>query len=441
MAEFFRNNGWIIKDNLQEADLVVFNACGLTGTTEDDGIKIINYIQTRKKPSAELIVCGCLPKINNSRLREVYRGITFGSDEVERLDGLFPSDRKAKDLEANYLIPRFQLDKREAAGLAHDKERGPIIGLLKWLKKHSLDSIQERLAAAINVYGPNSYPIKISTGCLNACSYCAVKLSRGHVRSKSIDRIAREFEEGLEKNYQEFALIGSDLGAFGRDRGTDLVCLLRELLKREGDYRIRLRNIQPRFLIEMMPEFKKILDTGKISYFECAAESGNDRILRLMNRGYSIDKYKEAIGLLNREFPEIQLRTQLMVGFPTETKDEFHDTCRLLDELRFDYVEVYAFQPRPGTRAAEMEGQVKPRISERRYYKLLIKSLFKDIQRKRRALAEYKNRCEARSCFCGCREIVFDNFYNGVFRHQEKKSPVDDRALVPAHQDGQSGSS
>jgi tRNA A37 methylthiotransferase MiaB len=397
MTEFFRHNGWIIKDNFQEADLIVFNACGLTGSAEDRGIKIINYIKTHKKPSAELIVCGCLPKINNLRLREVYRGITFGSDEVERLDELFPSGRKAKGLEANYLIRRFKLDKGGAADLAHDEERGSIIGLLKWLKRHSLGSVQSRLARAVNIFGPNSYPIKVSTGCLNACSFCAIKLSRGVVRSKSIDRIAQEFEEGLEKKYQEFPLIGSDLGAFGRDRGTDLVCLLRELLKREGDYRIRLRNVQPRFLIEMMPELRKILDTGKISHISSAAESGNDRILRLMSRGYRVDQYKEAIRLLNREFPAIQIRTQLMVGFPTETEDEFHDTFRLLDELRFDYVEVYIFEPRPGTRAAEMEGQINPRISERRYNKLVIKSLFKHIQRKRRALAEYKKRCEARS--------------------------------------------
>jgi len=397
MTEFFRHNGWIIKDNFQEADLILFNACGLTGTAEDHSIRIINYIETHKKPSAELIVCGCLPKINNFRLQAIYRGITFGSDEWERLDELFPSDTKAKDIEANYLIPRFQLDKREAADSAYDKKRSPTIGLLKWLKKHSLDSIERRLATAVNVYGPNSYPIKISTGCLNACAFCAVKLSRGQVRSKSIDSIAREFEKGLEKNYREFALIGSDLGSFGRDRGTDLVCLLRELLKREEDYHIRLRNIQPRNLIEMMPGLKKILETGKISYLSSAAESGNDRILRLMNRGYRIDQYKEAIRLLNREFPAIQLSTQLMVGFPTETEDEFRDTCRLLDELRYDYVEVYIFQPRPGTRAAEMEGQIEPRIKERRYLKLLVKSLFRDIQRKRRALAEYKERCEALS--------------------------------------------
>lgn len=396
ITEFFRQNGWTIKDNLQEADVIVFNACGLTGEAEDISVRIINDIKARKKPSAELIVCGCLPKINNSRLREVYQGVTFGSDEWERLDELFPAERRAKDLEANYLIPRFQLDKNEAACPARNGKRGPIVGLARWLKRHTLDSIQQRLAAAVNVYGPNSYSIKISTGCLNACSFCAVKLSRGHVRSKSIDSIVREFEEGLEKNYREFALIGSDLGSFGRDRGTDLVCLLRELLKREGDYSIRIRNIQPRNLIEMMPELREILETGKISYLSSAAESGNNRILRLMNRGYRSEQFKEAIRILNREFPSMQLSTQLMVGFPTETEDEFQDTCRLLDELKFDYVEVYIFQPRPGTRAAEMDGQIDPRISERRCHKLLIKSVFKDIPRKRRALAEYKKRCQAR---------------------------------------------
>lgn len=238
------------------------------------------------------------------------------------------------------------------------------------------ESYRNRLDQAINVFGPNSFCIKVSTGCPNKCAFCAVKISRGKLRSKPIDRVIEEFEEGLARGYKEFALLGTDVGAYGRDHGNTLVDLLRELIKIEGDYTIRLRNIQPKFLIEMMPELIEILQSGKISYISSAAESGNNRILKLMRRGYTIEDYKEAILTLKSRFLELQIRTQIMVGFPGETEQEFQDSLRLLDEIKFDFVEVYPFQARPNTEAAAMEDQVPAKVIRRRYHKAYMKSLF-----------------------------------------------------------------
>jgi tRNA-2-methylthio-N6-dimethylallyladenosine synthase len=142
-----------------------------------------------------------------------------------------------------------------------------------------------------------------------------------------------------------------------------------------GDYTIRLRNIQPKFLIEMMPELQQILGSGKIPYLSSAAQSGSDRILELMRRGYRIEDYKRAILTLKSQFPALQIRTQIMVGFPGETEDEFQDTLRLLDEVNFDFVEVYMFQPRPGTEAARMKDQIPQKVGRRRYHKAYMKSL------------------------------------------------------------------
>lgn len=216
-----------------------------------------------------------------------------------------------------------------------------------------------------NVFHPHSFCIKVSTGCPNKCAFCAVKISRGELKSKPIHKIVEEFEEGLAKGYKEFSLLGTDVGAYGKDQGVTLVDLLRELIKRKGDYTIRLRNTHPKFLIKMMPEFQKILRSGKISYLSTAAESGNNRILNLMRRGYRIEDYKEAILTLKSQFQSLQIRTQIMVGFPSETEEEFQDSLRLLDEIDFDFVEVYQFQPRPGTEAAEMKDQVPQKVSRR----------------------------------------------------------------------------
>jgi MiaB/RimO family radical SAM methylthiotransferase len=243
-----------------------------------------------------------------------------------------------------------------------------------------------RLNRAINCFNANTFCIKVSTGCLNSCSFCGVRLSRGRLKSKPIDKVVDEFEEGLTEGYAEFALIGTDLGAYGRDQGTTLTALLGELVKAKGDYRIKLRNIQPRFLIEMMPQLVEILQCGKISHLSSSPQSGNNRILRLMKRGHRIEDFKEAILTLNREFPEIQIRTQVMVGFPSETEEEFQDTVRLLDEVCFDFAEVYLFSPRPDTEAAKMKDQIPQKVARRRYHKLYMKSLFNQMGRKKKAL-------------------------------------------------------
>lgn len=388
MQEFFKQNGWRVKSDFRLADIIFFNACGLTEYNQERSIEMINRIKALKKPNAELIVYGCLPKINKSRLRDVYQGLTFGSDEVERINGFFEHKIKAQDIYANYLIPLTTLSKYKWSYLSV-RENGILVTLTKLL---TMGYWRSRIKA-IHSCHPHTFCIKLSTGCLSACSYCAVRLSRGRLKSKPVRIVVKEFEEGLNKNYKEFALIGTDIGAYGRDLGTNLVSLLDGLIQKEGDYRINLRNIQPKFFIEMFPELREIFQSGKIAYIISAAQSGNNRILSLMNRGYSIEDFKKVILTLNREFPEIIIRTQLMVGFPSETEKEFQDTVRLLDEVSFDFVEVYMYQSRPGTRAAKMPNQTPHKLARRRYYKLFIKSVF-NKRGKKEATRMWRKRSE-----------------------------------------------
>ncbi|MHA1280787.1 MAG: radical SAM protein [Candidatus Helarchaeota archaeon] len=390
MQEFLRENGWTVTSDYKDADLVLFNACGLTQGMEEHSIKIIHQIKAKKKSSAELIVWGCLPKINKDGLREFYQGFTFGHD-IERISEVIKIKTNPQDIHANFLIPQADI-LCENGSLAPDS--GKAVSIIRKIQQLltmncSLTQIagsiitrltrtyHNRLNQAINASNPHTFHIKVSTGCLNACSYCGVKLSRGALKSKPIDKIVNEFEEGLTAGYTEFGLLGTDLGSYGRDQGTNLTALLRELVKRKGDYKIKLRNVQPRFLIEMMPELQEIFRCGKITHLGSAAQSGNNRILGLMNRGYRIEDFKEAILTLNRQFPEIRIRTQVMVAFPSETEEEFADTVRLLDEVSFNYAEIYTFQARPGTKAAKMEGQISQKVAKRRHHKLNMKSLFR----------------------------------------------------------------
>jgi len=370
MQTFLSDNSHILTDNYQDADVIVFNACGLTESSQEDSIKIIRFIQANKQPSAELVVCGCLPKINMSRLRQVHHGFTFEHD-LERLTEFIETQTSPEDAYANQLAPRTDIASIQRRRIPNLRK----VTSLMSIKERLTASYYSRLEQTINVFRPGSFCIKVSTGCLNACSYCAVRISRGRLRSKPIDRVIEEFEQGLAMDYTEFALLGTDVGAYGRDQGVTLADLLREMVEIPGDYTIRLRNIQPKFLIEMMPELQQILGSGKIPYLSSAAQSGSDRILELMRRGYRIEDFKQAILTLKSQFPALQIRTQIMVGFPGETEDEFQDTLRLLDEGNFDFVEVYMFQPRPGTEAARMKDQIPEKVGRRRYHKAYMKSL------------------------------------------------------------------
>jgi MiaB/RimO family radical SAM methylthiotransferase len=362
---FFGSNGYEISKKVGDADLIIFNACALTQTTEDSSLRIIEEIKEAKASSAELIVCGCLTKINPDRLKQVYQGPVFGSDELTKLDEIIKPNIASEQIYANSLISATGYLNRYRWFLRNFRGMGTGI-IIKILER-----MRQRQNAAASICRQNMFCIKICSGCLGNCSFCAIRLSRGGLKSKPFETVIKEFEEGLTKGYKDFALLGTEVGAYGKDLGIDLVVLLKELISRKGDYRISLRNLHPRNLIEMLPELCKVFGSGRIPYVACSPESGNNRILGLMNRGYNIEDFKEAILTLNHEFPQIKIRTQLMVGFPTETEEEFQDSMRLVDGLHFDFVEVYIFEARKGTRAAAMTGQVPEKIKQERYFKLL----------------------------------------------------------------------
>jgi len=366
-----RRAGWAVVDDFREADVVLFASCGLTKVSEDLSMRIIDEILRAKKPGAQVVVCGCLPSINPRRLRESFNGPTFGSDECGKLAEALDPAVDSSSLFANHLVPRTDLG----------CEQRTTIGRLKNLldpmrrERRMTNSLRRRIKEEVNVYGPNTFCIKVSTGCLSACSFCAVRLSRGKLRSKPEDLIVEEFRRGLAKGYDTFGLLGTDVGSYGRDNGTTLVPLLDRLLGESDTCRIKLRNIHPKYLIEMLSDLRGILHGGRIPYLNSPVQSGSDRILRLMRRGYESEAYLEAIRAVKGDFPGIDIRTQVMVGFPGETQEDFEASLSLVDEGLFDYVEVYRYQPRPGTEASGLEGAVPPRVTEERAHRMTMTAL------------------------------------------------------------------
>jgi threonylcarbamoyladenosine tRNA methylthiotransferase MtaB len=377
-------NGWTIVKNWQEANLILFNACGRGTETTSFSLNLIKEIQSGVKENQQLVVWGCLPKIDPVTLEKAYTGSVSAGSELVGLDQIIGSKGSMDKTTANYLGIILLPNKKDAPTFI--KYEGSF--LTRALKR--LVNIWENfLETRFNLTDKNDgsvFYIKVSTGCNSYCSYCAIRKSRGITKSKPIEDVLKQFREGLQKGFKYFSLMGTDLGSYGSDLNCSLTDLLKALVKEDGVFKINLRNINPYYLVNHLDEFIGILKTGRIRYIETAAESGSNRIVRLMNRHYTIEEFKNCINRIRKEYPQIIMRTQLIVGFPTETDSDFSATMKLLDDVVFDFVEVYQYSDRPGTISDKMEPKVPDRIKRQRYIKLYIKALLNRTPRKIRKL-------------------------------------------------------
>ncbi|MFC1488164.1 hypothetical protein ACFLRN_10820 [Thermoproteota archaeon] len=194
IENYLKKNSWKKTVSLNHADLILYRSCGLTEKTAQDSLLIIKKIKSEKKEDAKFLVWGCLPKIDPDFLRSEYIGDTFDENDTRVLDDIIKPTRPLEGVAGNHVIPSFEL-----------KRKTPVALLGK-----TLDFIQGRLSITPN---EKIFTIKVSTGCLGNCSFCAVRISRGLVKSKSIDKILTEFKDGLMKGYRYFSLLGTDLGS------------------------------------------------------------------------------------------------------------------------------------------------------------------------------------------------------------------------------------
>jgi MiaB/RimO family radical SAM methylthiotransferase len=328
----------------------------------------------------QLIVWGCLPKINLEGLRKEYGGQVSLGSELPELQGTLGFQKSIEGSFANYLGPVWPMRKSNAPDFI--RYEGSRVS--QALKRAALcwdDYLNSRFNL-VRSKDPSVFYIKVSSGCMNNCAYCAVRIARGRTCSKSLERVVSEFKLGLRKGYRKFSLMGTDLGSYGVDLGCNLMDLLWALTRLEGDFSIFLRNFHPGYVKKMQRDFIEVLKTGKIKYVEIAAESGCNRVLKLMNRNYTIEEYKSLVAALRGAYPPLIIRTQVIAGFPTETEEEFEQTLKLLDDVAFDYVEVYEFSARPGTAAAEMVPQVSDVVKRQRFFRLYRKAVLNRTPRK-----------------------------------------------------------
>ncbi len=326
----------------EEADFVIFNTCCVRDNAERRALGNVTWLKEVRKshPNMIIAVCGCMiqePGMAEKILKQ-YRFIdlAFGTANLHQFPELLYDT-----LNCDRSVVRVAQEDVIAEGL-------PVKRL--------------RQDAAY---------LTIMYGCNNFCSFCIVPYVRGRERSRKPEDILHEAELLQQSGVQEIMLLGQNVNSYGKnlEEGISFASLLKQLDKM-GIPRIRFMTSHPKDLsdelIEVMADSRHILPQ-----FHLPVQSGNDEILTAMNRHYTRTQYLERVKKLRQAIPGIGLTTDIIVGFPGETEDQFQDTMSLLDEVRYDGAFTFIYSPRTGTKAAQMDNQIPEEISSRRIKELI----------------------------------------------------------------------
>ena len=341
IASYLNSAGYHEVKSPREADLIVLNTCVVRQSAEDKVLGMLGQLKglKREHPDIRILVTGCFVDSHVEDLKKRFPHVDFlfrpgaypdflswakeqgvPADEQSSLRGAPPEQNEILPLPLRYPQSQGQNDRRRRA--RNDAGKVP---------------------------SPCAY-IPIIQGCNNFCSFCIVPYRRGREISRPVEEVVCEAEEMAKRGIKEIILLGQNVDSYGRDLPghPDLADLLYRLSEIEGLSRIRFLTNHPKDmsqkLIEAVASLEKVC-----KYLELPVQSGDDDILKAMRRGYTIEQYRELVRAIKERLPQVSLSTDVIVGFPGETEEQFEHTFSLLTEIRFDVVHVAAYSPRSGT--------------------------------------------------------------------------------------------
>jgi tRNA A37 methylthiotransferase MiaB len=367
ISNYLPTNKYVIVDNIEDADIIIFFSCAVTDVITKESLKKVKQLQ---KYNAELIVAGCLPAIEKEKLGNIFDGKTIITKDLDNIKQFLPNDENNTNLsnDANIVFINKDINK-PIRNLKKAFQRIKFLGKIYLkIKNHVL----------INLYGehsfiyryldnPSLFHIRIATGCFGNCSYCAIKKAIGLFKSKPLYQCIEEFKDGIKKGYKHFVIDADDPGAYGLDIGSNLPELLNKLVEIPDDFTISIRNLHPRWVVKYINELEKILKKKKIICLESPIQSGCDRILKSMSRYSDIKKIKEAFLRIQNAFSDISLTTHYILGFPTETEDEFLQTMDFQKKINFCGGIIFAYAYKTGTNAEKLEPKISQKQKRKRY--------------------------------------------------------------------------
>lgn len=338
MEELFEKSGYKIVDAEELADIYVINTCTVTNLSDR---KSRQFIRKSKKTNKDSIIAvvGCYSQVS--------------PQEVSSIDGV---DVIIGTTERNRVV-----DLCEKAKASNEKIN--IVRNIKANKefeKIKIDELKSKTRANI----------KIQDGCNQFCSYCIIPYARGPIRSRDYDDIIQEAVKLSKAGFKEVVLTGIHVASYGKDNKVGLIDVLKGIGELEGIDQIRLSSLEPTLIEDDF--LREIVGIGKVcDHFHLSLQSGSDSVLTRMNRKYTTDIYREKVAIIRKYMPDAGITTDIIVGFPGESPEEFKETCDFVKEIKFSRIHVFKYSPRKGTPAASMEGQIDGNIKNIRSEELI----------------------------------------------------------------------
>ena len=341
MEQQFIQNGYKIVENTEKADIYVINTCTVTNMADRKSRQMLRRVKEINQ-SAVIVVCGCYAQVAKKELEQI--------PEVDIILGINEKNKIVQIVE-EYLANKDNII--EVADVSKQKEFLDF-GDVTYTEK-------------------NRAVIKVQDGCNMFCSYCLIPYARGRIRSRKIENVVSEIEKIAKQGIKEVVITGIHVASYGKDFDNEnirLINLLEEINKIEGIERIRLSSLEPTIVDEefaqRLSKLEKICD-----HFHLSLQSGCDETLKRMNRKYTTARYKESTQILRKYYPNANFTTDVIVGFPGETNEEFNQTYKFLKEIGFYKMHIFKYSPRKGTVAEKLPNQVDGNIKEERSRKLI----------------------------------------------------------------------
>ncbi|MBU3804478.1 MAG: tRNA (N(6)-L-threonylcarbamoyladenosine(37)-C(2))-methylthiotransferase MtaB [Candidatus Cellulosilyticum pullistercoris] len=343
VLEKFKAANYEVVDFSDYADVYVVNTCTVTHLSDR---KCRQMLRKTKKinENSILVAMGCYAQIAADKIK----------DQVSEIDIIIGTDKRNQIVE---VVEAFEKDRAETINLVSD------IMDVNEFEEMTISHLGERT----RVY------IKVQEGCNNYCSYCIIPYTRGKIRSRKEEQVVEEVTKLANLGFKEIILTGIHVLAYGKDLGnTNLIQLLKRVHEVEGIERIRMSSIEPvaitKEFIDALRELPKVCH-----HFHLSLQSGSDRVLKRMNRKYTTADYLRSVEDLRSLWPDVAITTDIIVGFPGETDEEFEETVAFVEKVKLAQIHIFPFSPREGTPAAKMKEQIAPEIKEKREKELATK--------------------------------------------------------------------
>ena len=342
MQQLLENAGYETVPFEEGADVYVINTCTVTNIADRKSRQMLHKAK-KMNPDAIVVATGCYAQADTEKLKE-----------DTAVDLILGNNQKTQIVEALEEYEKEHAKQVQVIEINHTKEYEEL----------SISSTAEHVRAYI----------KVQDGCNQFCTYCIIPFARGRVRSRKIEEVLSEVETLAAKGYKEVVLTGIHLSSYGvdfpKEERESLLSLIQAVSRVEGISRIRLGSLEPRIITEEFLE--GILKTGKVCpHFHLSLQSGCNKTLKNMNRRYSAQEYAEKCELIRKFYPAPALTTDVIVGFPQETEEDFEESYEFVKKIHFYETHIFKYSRRHGTKAASMDGQLTEAAKAQRSDRML----------------------------------------------------------------------